>query len=132
MISIFVFFEYCLLFKAIEAQWTIDAEYNIFYEILCVTIVWFVTTSIKNYAWAIDKENLDTGVTFMKLSLVDLRQLDFALATTRSLLCICITTIKNIYDSFTADDIVYLPPDERSIEKLEGVLHNPVAIDYFY
>ena len=48
-------------------------------------------------------------------------------------MCIGITTIKNIYESFHGgDDIVYLPPDERSIEKLEGVLHNPVAIDYFY
>ena len=69
----------------------------------------------------------------MKLSLVDLRQLDFFVMTFRSLLCIGITTIKNIYESFHGDDIVYLPPsDERSIETLEGVLHNPVAIDYFY
>lgn len=52
--------------------------------------------------------------------------------TIRSLLCIIITTSKNLYDAYNGETIVYLPPDERSIEQLEGVLHNPVAIDYFY
>ena len=28
--------------------------------------------------------------------------------------------------------MVLIPPDERSIDNFELVLHNPVAIDYFY
>ena len=60
------------------------------------------------------------------------RWFDFVFLTARSFLCILITTSKNLYDAFNGETIVYLPPDERSIEQLEGVLHNPVAIDYFY
>ena len=28
--------------------------------------------------------------------------------------------------------MIMIPPDERSIDQFEMVLHNPVAIDYFY
>ena len=73
MITFVRFMEYCLLFKAIEAQMTINTEYNIFYETLFVTIVWFICSSITSYVWVIDKEDLNTGVKFMKLTLVDMR-----------------------------------------------------------
>jgi hypothetical protein len=66
------------------------------------------------------------------LVLTNQRWFDFITLTTRSFLCILITTSKNLYDAYLGETIVYLPPDERSIEQLEGVLHNPVAIDYFY
>lgn len=43
-----------------------------------------------------------------------------------------LTTVKNIWDTYYGEAIVYLPPDVHSIEELEGVLHNQTAIGDFY
>lgn len=43
-----------------------------------------------------------------------------------------ISTLKNILDTYRQEQVILIPPDETSVEHFENVLHNPVAIDYFY
>lgn len=50
----------------------------------------------------------------------------------RSWLCMLISTVKNIYDSFRVDQIVPIPPSEYQIQDLEQILHIPIAFDYFH
>jgi hypothetical protein len=58
--------------------------------------------------------------------------MSFIMFSIRSIFCIIITTCKNIYQSYTSDQLISLPPDEHSIEQLESVLHVPIAVKYFW
>lgn len=93
-ISAMSFMEYVLLCWALNAQWQIESEYNIFVELLLVTVVWAVSNTLLSYSWIIN-ENFDE-----KLSLNQLRWYDFTFLLIRSLCCIIITSIKPIIDSF--------------------------------
>ena len=65
-------------------------------------------------------------------TLNSLRWVDFAVICSRSFICIIISTLKNIKDSTKQQELILIPPDERSIESLE-MLHNiDCAIIYFY
>jgi hypothetical protein len=58
-ISVMTFFEYVLLCWALNAQWQIESEYNLFLELLLVTIVWGTCNTLINYSWIIDKSLTD-------------------------------------------------------------------------
>ena len=45
------FIELTLLYGAIHAQWNVEPEYSIRYEILLITIVWFICSEFINYAF---------------------------------------------------------------------------------
>jgi hypothetical protein len=53
-ISAMSFVEYVLLCWALNAQWQIEEEYNIFVELFFVTLVWGMCNTMINYAWVID------------------------------------------------------------------------------
>jgi hypothetical protein len=115
-----------------HAQWYIEKEYNIFIEIMLVAITWFASNSVMNYIWIFDKNILGLFLPSYYLPLNELRWVDFLALTIRSFACIVISSIYSIKESFKSDQMILIPPDERSIENFELVLHNPVAIDYFY
>ena len=132
VISVVSFFEYILLCWAMHAQWYIEREYNIFFEIFLVSCNWFFCNSLSNYIWIFDQDIFGFFIHGETLPLNTLRWIDFACLTLRSLGCILITSLYNIWASFSLDQMILIPPDERSIDQFEMVLHNPVAIDYFY
>ena len=115
-----------------HAQWYIDREYNIFIEIFLVASNWFFCNSTMNYMWIFDTDIFGLILNSSSLPLDSLRWVDFATLTCRSLGCILISSLYNIKASYNKDQMTLIPPDERSIDQFEMVLHNPVAIDYFY
>ena len=96
-ISFMTFLEYVLLCWALNAQWQIESEFNMFVELLLVTVVWAICNTLINYAW-IEDTHLINGS--QKLSLNQLRWYDFAFLSIRSLVCILITSIKPIFDTY--------------------------------
>lgn len=118
-----------MLCWALNAQWQIESEYNIFVELLLVTVVWGICNTLINYAWIEDTHLLDMDI---RLSLNQLRWYDFTFLCIRSLFCILITSIKPIYDTYYHENLQVIPPDLSSLDHFENVLHNPVGIDYFF
>ena len=129
-ISLMTFFEYVLLCCALNAQWQIESEYNLFLELLLVTIVWGSCNTLINYIWIIDRSLQDPDT---YLSMNQLRWVDFIMLSIRSLFCILLTSIKPIYDSYMSEHFQIVPPvDNMSLDQFENILHNPVGIDYFF
>jgi hypothetical protein len=96
-ISTMTFLEYVLLCWALNAQWQIESEYNLFMELLLVTCVWGGCNTLINFSWIIDLNVIHPS---LKLSLNELRWVDFFFLTIRSLFCLLITSIKPIIDSY--------------------------------
>ena len=55
----------------------------------------------------------------------------FILTFTRSILCVLITSIKNIYDSRNKNIFELPPTNEQDIKDLSKALRNPTAFKYF-
>jgi hypothetical protein len=91
-----------MLCWALNAQWQIESEYNIFVELLLVTVVWGICNTLINYAWIEDTHLLDMDI---RLSLNQLRWYDFTFLCIRSLFCILITSIKPIYDTYYHENL---------------------------
>ena len=53
MLCVIQFLEYGLFLLALNAQWQIELDYNIFNEILWVSIVWFGCSTLSNACWVI-------------------------------------------------------------------------------
>ena len=115
-----------------HAQWYIEKEYNIFVELLLVSLNWFFCNSIMNFIWITDRDIFGIILKSNTLPLNELRWVGFTCLTLRSFGCILITSFHNLWASYSQDQVILIPPDERSIDQFELVLHNPVAIDYFY
>ena len=96
-----------------------------------MAVVWILSNSLMSYTWIYDK-SLFGLLNDDKYVIDDLRWIDFIFLTVRSFGCLLITAARNIYNSYSRDQMVLIPPDERSIDQFEMVLHNPVAVDYFY
>ena len=93
--------EYCLLCYSIYVQWNIEKEYSLRSELMLITLVWFVCKTGVNLNYVFDKSILTEGQRF---TLRDLHWFDFAFTSFRSILSICITCIKSIYDSYQVEN----------------------------
>lgn len=121
------FVESIMLMYALKVQWFIDSEYNIFTETLLVSVTWITLSNVNLICWLYLYRTQTHYAT-----LNSLRWVDFAVICSRSFICIIISTVKNIKDSTKQQELILIPPDERSIESLE-MLHNiDCAIIYFY
>jgi hypothetical protein len=94
------FCEYILLCWALHAQWYIEKEYNIFAEIFFVALTWFFCNTVMNYIWIFDKNLFGMFFRSNALPLNELRWVDFATLTIRSLGTILITSFFNIRESY--------------------------------
>lgn len=61
----------------------------------------------------------------------DLRWASFTIYYVRSLICICVSTLKNIYDSYNFDQLELIPPNDTRIEVFELALQEMQAFNYF-
>lgn len=113
MIS-YSFFGNIILLYALKIQWEIDTEYNIFTEILLVSISWTILSNMSLLNW-IYGYKLKTHFETLNFG----RWCDFCIICARSILCIMISTLKNIKDSSKERELILIPPDERSIESLD-------------
>ena len=89
------FLENVILIYALKVQWQIVSEYNIFTEILLVSITWILLSNLNLISWIylyqIQTQHFAT--------LNSLRWIDFSVICSRSFLCIIFSTLKNIKDS---------------------------------
>jgi hypothetical protein len=100
VLSTVSFCEYILLCWALHAQWYIEKEYNIFAEIFFVALTWFFCNTVMNYIWIFDKNLFGMFFRSNALPLNELRWVDFATLTIRSLGTILITSFFNIRESY--------------------------------
>jgi hypothetical protein len=100
VLSTVSFCEYILLCWALHAQWYIEKEYNIFAEIFFVALTWFFCNTVMNYIWIFDKNIFGMFFRSNALPLNELRWVDFATLTIRSLGTILITSFFNIRESY--------------------------------
>ena len=83
--------------------------------------------------WLFIDYNLQLTFYGVPRALIDqTRWIDYSLLSIRSILCIFISTIKNIYDSCHQDKMIMIPPDATNLDKLEMLFNFEVAIDHFY
>lgn len=101
VISTVAFLEYLLLCWAMHAQWYIDKEYNIFIELFWITVNWFFCNSIANFIWITDRSMFKIILNNSQLPLNELRWVDYACLTFRSLGCILITSIHSIWTTYS-------------------------------
>ena len=123
------FFEYILLLVALHTQWNVESDYSIFKEILCITVAWMFCNSAINFVWILNGTIITNG-NFLTIS--SLRWFNFTFILIRSLSCILLSTVKNVWDTFHMDQMVLRPPDENALNDLEMILHNTSALEYFY
>ena len=90
--------EYFLLCYSIYVQWNIEKEYSLRTELMLITLLWFVCKCGVNLNYVFDVSIF--GQRSGKLTLRDLHWFDFAFTSFRSIMSICITCIKSIYDSY--------------------------------
>ena len=57
---------------------------------------------------------------------------DYACMSARSIGCILISTVKNIYQSYFPEKVMLVPPDEKHIESIESLLQIEKAVEAFY
>ena len=126
-ISFMVFAESILLLVALNSQWQIESEYNIFKEIFIIFIIWFGLGTLINSMWIINNSSSS-----LKLPLNYSRWTDFLFVSLRSVLSIFFSVATNLYQSYREDQVILVPPDERNLETLDKALHTEVAIFYFY
>ena len=123
------FFEYLLLLLSLYFQWSVETEYMIFNELLMITITWIICNTAINFVWILNGSLLTQGK-FLTIS--QLRWFNFSFIALRSTVCILISTVKNVYDTFVIDQMILRPPDENALDELEMILHNTSALEYFY
>ena len=130
------FLEVVALLWAIHEQWTIENEYNISKELLIVTCIWAFSSQLlallwsQHPFWAQWRVWDSSGGGYLTMNQV--RWYVYWILSIRSLGCIYASTLKNIYDSFKADQLVLLPPSETVTDHFEHFLRNQLAFDYFY
>ena len=120
-----------VLLYALHEQWSIENDFNIFRELLCVTFIWNICNQFLAFVWIIHPQlNFDSGDNYLTLE-----QTKLLLITSiqlRSLGCILTSTVKTIYDTYKSDQLVPIPPNEKDIDCFEQVLRNKLAFDYFF
>lgn len=101
-----------LLLFSLSQQWLIpDSKYTMKIELALVAFVWFVANSVSQFFWIVNTNYFkkthsnpyEPGVRTNYYSLDTLHLVDFYCISVRSLLCITITSLKNIWESFSID-----------------------------
>lgn len=104
-----------------------------FKELLAITIVWTVVGQLICADWLFIDYNLNLTFSGRERALIDqTRWIDYTLLSIRSILCILISTVKNIHDSCHQGKMILIPPDASNLDKLEMLFNFEVAIDHFY
>ena len=106
-VQIYSMSQYICLLWALHAQLKIDAEYNISLEILFVTIVWTLCNQGLAATWSLHYHWMQwrfwDDEAEEALTLNETRWYAYFYLFTRSLLCIFISTLNNIYQSYHTD-----------------------------
>lgn len=122
------FIQYLLLGAALNAQWHIEPEYSIFWETFSVSMIWLLLNTMFTFSWIFETNVFGPD----PMTLNELNWFLFTIISVRSLFLILVSSIYTLYQSYKSDQDVLIPPDVRTIVELEQVLHNIIAIDYFY
>ena len=92
-----------VLLFSLHYQWQVESKYSMTKELICITIVWFISnqnlevTQIIGINW-MNIDDYPKASSF--LSLDGCKLWNYINYTTRSIVCICITSIPTLYYSY--------------------------------
>lgn len=100
------------------------------YELISILVIWLFFNITPQYFWIVNTNigDEDIGDAF---SLSSLNMINFFFVFSRSLFCIVISSFKHIFDSYTVDQAIVQPEDERVLDTVDSVIRNDKGIEYF-
>lgn len=96
-IVFYTFVESLLLIIELHHQWHIESQFSMFRELLLVSIVWIVFTTLINAMWLFLQYDWSISWSTANVTIEQGKWCDYLLIGLRSMLCILISTAKNIY-----------------------------------
>ena len=101
-----------LILYALSVQWQIETEFNISRELVLIALVWIILSqlltglqTVNNNPFPRDSQSTEEN----HMSLNEQRWFTFVIFSLRSILCIFITSLDNIVQSFNKEQMILLP-----------------------